>query len=352
MTVYAENEGYLKIKVESSYGVDPTLAVPTNLLYVDAASIEAAPEVIQREGMSPYARGFRPVKGADNVTVSLTCELTLTTIATGTDRPVEDPVLRACGFTAVASSPTNNEVVVYTARSFGATDSVTIEIDEHNQSNDDGVEHQARGVRGDWTIRLNPAERWTLEMSGMGSAYAHTRLNTARNTAVDYALPVPSVSGGAACSVERLDTDGSTLETYPAAGRVVSLEVTGNNGAQLQRGVCGQRVDFVPSTGPTGTLVVEVVDLDAFDPWASIEEASLIAISISSPAAQAANTADGNYHTLTWTCYVESISVGADAGAKTYSLSLINGYADAAGDGGGLDPDDTFRFTYGTYTAP
>lgn len=353
MTVYAENNGYVAVKVESSYGADPALTIPGNLLYVDEATIDAQKQVLRRQGMSPYAGGFRPVAGVDEVTVSLTRELTLLTITGGTERPPEDPILRACGFVAVESAPTDNKLVTYTARSFGATGSITVELKEHNQANDDGWEHQARGVRGDWTIALDPAARWTIAMAGVGSAYAHTRLNAAREVAVDYgALPVPSVSGAATCVITRVDNAGSDVTSYPAAGRVVSLNVTGNNGAQIQRGTCGQRVDFVPGDGPSGTLVVEVVDQDQFDPWGAIEEADLIEITISSPAAQAGNTASGDYHVLTWRCYVESIAAGADSGAKTWSLSLFNAYPDDTADGGGLKPADSFTFAYGTYTAP
>lgn len=353
MTIYAENNGYVAVKIESSYGVDPTVAIPANLLYVDEATIDAQKQVIKREGMSPYAAGFRPVAGVDEVAVSLTRELTLLSLSVGTERPPEDPILRACGFVAVGSAPTNNLLVTYTARSFGATSSITVEFKEHNQANDDGWEHQARGVRGDWTITLDPAARWMIAMAGIGSAYAHTRLNAARETAVDYngLLPVPSVSGAATCVITRINS-GGTVNTYPATGRVVSLSVQGNNGAQIQRGTCGQRVDFVPSTGPSGTLVVEVVDQDQFDPWGAIEEGDLINITISSPAAQAANTADGSYHVLTWRCYVETIGAAGDSGAKTWSLSLFNGYADDSSDGGGLKPADSFSFAYGEYTAP
>lgn len=351
MTVYAENNGYVLVKAESSYGVDPTTAVPNNLLYVDEATIDAQDTVIRRQGMSPYASGFRPVAGPADVQVSITRELTLLTLSAGTERPPESPLLLACGFTVASSTPTNNVLLTYTARSFGATGSVTVEIKTHNQANDDGWEHQARGVRGDWTITLDPAARWTLSMAGMGSDYSHTRLNAARETAVDYTLPIPSVSGAATCVITRSNS-GGVINTYPATGRVVSLTVTGNNGAQLQQGTCGQRVDFVPGDGPSGTLVVEVVDQDQFDPWNGIEEGDLIDITISSPAAQAGNTADGDYHVLTWRCYVETVAMGGDSGAQTWSLSLFNAYANDSSDGGGLKPADSFTFAYGTYTAP
>lgn len=353
MTVYAENNGYVAVKIESSYGVDPTIAIPANLLYIDEATIDAQDTVIRRQGMSPFEGGFRPVAGPADVQVSLSRELTLLDVSVGTERPPEDPILRACGFTVAESAPTNNKLVTYTARSFGATGSITVEIKTHNQANDDGWEHQARGVRGDWTITLDPAARWMIAMAGFGSAYAHTRLNAARETAVDYgALPAPSVSGAATCVITRVDHAGDDVTSYPATGRVVSLSVTGNNGAQLQQGTCGQRVDFVPGDGPSGTIVVEVVDQDQFDPWGAITEGDLIEITISSPAAQAGNTATGNYHRLVWSCYVESVSSGADAGAQTWSLSLFNAYPDNAPDGGGLTPGNSFSFAYGKYTAP
>lgn len=355
MTVYAENEGYVLVKTESNYGVDPTLAAPNNLLRVDTCEVSIQKTVIQRPGMSPYAPGYRPVPGPDAVDVTLTCEVSLTPITGSSDRPPEGPMLLAAGFTAVYAAPTNVKRVTYTARSFGATGSAAIERYGHNQADDDGINWQVLGGRFDWSLDINAAERWLWTFTGPGASGTVTATSAGRSTSVDFGGRVnpPSVGGGATCVIKRISSvDGSDVDTYPAAGRVVSLSVSGNNGAQLQQGVCGQRVDFVPSTGPSGTLVVELTDLSDHNPWEAIEESGLYEITISSPAAQAANTAEGQYHILNWTAYVESITMGADAGAMTVSLALSNGYADDTGDGGGLKPADTFSISYNTYTAP
>lgn len=350
MTVIAENQGYVVVKAESSYGVDPTTVIPTNLIYVDSAEIEGAAVVIQREGMSPYQGGFKPVAGPDDVTVTLETEIPLLTLSTGSEVSAIDPLLLAAGFTAATSTPTNRKRRTYTARSFGATGSVAVEIFEHVAANDDGWKHQALGVRFDWTIRLDPAARWVLALTGAAASYSRTATGAARSTSVDYALATPVVSGAATCSIVRVKS--GTDQTYPAAGRVVSLEVSGNNGAQIQRGICGQRVDFAPSTPITGTLVVEAVDADDFDPWAAIEAGDLIEIAIGSPSGPYGGTASGDSVAIAWTAYVESVTRAADSGAKTWSLSLFGGYPQDSSDGGGLKPADTFTLYQDTYTAP
>lgn len=355
MTVYAELEGYVLVKSEATYNTDPTLSVPENLLRVDTADVSIQKTVIRREGLSPYAAGFRPVAGPDQVDLNIVCEASLTPITGSSDRPPEGPLLLASSFVAVYSNPSNTKRVTYTARSFGATGSAAVERYGHNQADNNGIQWQALGCRFDWTLNIDGANRWTWTFAGMGASGSVSALGSGRSASVDYGgrIDIPNVGGESTCVIKRISSaDGTDVDTYPVTGRVVSLNVTGNNGAQLQQGVCGQRVDFVPGAGPSGTLVLELVDLGDHNPWAAIEEAGLYELTISSPAAQAAGTANGEYHVVNWTAYVESIALAADAGARTVSLALFNGYADDTADGGGLKPADTFSVSYNTYTAP
>lgn len=336
MSTYADRDGTLWVKVESSEGVDPTLAA-TDARYVEEAAVTAQREIIVRAGKSGHRPGHKPIVGPQKATWTVKTEITPVVVTGSGDLPLEDAWLQALGFTAAyAAGPP--KVRVYTLAS-RPTASVAIETYEHNDANDAGWSIQLRGCRADGSMEFTGDERWFLNLTGEAASYARTAVG-ARDT-ITYDFDTNPVVGGAGeCQIIALLSDlGGSDETYPmASGRLVSANIALNNGVNLKRGVCGQRVGVDPATAPTMDLVLEVQDDTDFDPWqyqgntATGTTQVPILVCIGSPdlswtAATGIPVDPGTGVSVRFYGFITSIAEGAaDAGAKVWTLSLTGAW--------------------------
>lgn len=390
MGIYADREGVIALRLEDrttgseGYGVDPTAAADpygtgaigvidpsatmssdsfTDAIYVEEATLEANRTSLARRGPSAYEHGFMPVAGPEEI--SFTCRFELTPQSL-TDTPVIgdiptslDAGLRMGGMIpGTPSAGANNDTISYGVKS-NPQDSVTAYIYQTNADDDAGWIHKAHGLRGGFTLDVTAEERVFFAPDAVGSTHSREPHTSSRATlglpTYDFST-APLVGGGMECLIKAITAD----ETYPDAGRVVSFNLT-RGGGQIQRGVCGQKAAVLPGEELSATLVLECTDNTDFDPYQyqgqdddslALPDALLVQIGTSGFSFNASGVpqaSSGDYILMRGYFYVTAVSMGNDAGALTWSLTLQGAYAPGtlAGD---TPSDNNFEVIFGTYS--
>lgn len=370
MAKYATREGFVLIKAESTYGADPTPTVADNELYVDAVEIEVTRPIIDRDGPSPYRPGYPGVPGPQAVTVSIKTEITPKAI-TGTGvRPKETDALKFGGWMPTESVAGNPKTVTYALKSgewgqtAGQESSVTVWVPIFNAADDDGIVLKASGCRGDTVLTIEGGTKWGLEVSGPGASGTKARINSSRSSfglpTFDFTTLLPIVAGAAECTITAI----TAAETYPvASGLVRSLKFSANNNVTVDQGVCGQRVSMQPGAA-TFELVLDVVDLDEWDPQqylgdseagaALVPDALLVQVGtpdLDFNASTGVPTVAGTYVMFRFYAQITAAKMGDVGGSKAWTISGRAIYAPGAGTAGQTPSDGLANLIFGTLTA-
>lgn len=241
----------LLVKVESTYGVDPTPTGASNAILVSDATIEVEGEVLERElvrgtiGDLPALRALRRarLKGAVELAGSG---------AAGT-APKWGPICRAAGMSETVTPATKVEYKPVSS----SHESVTAYWFA------DGLRHRVLGARGNAKLRLaaNEIPRIEFELTGLYEA------------PTDTALPGGTYTGWSTPRIpNKANTTTCTLHSLAAVCR--SLDVDLGNEVVARDLVNAQDV-ILTDRAVTGQISIEAVPV-ATKAWFAIEDATTL----------------------------------------------------------------------------
>lgn len=331
------NRGELRAEVEGTYDTNPGLAAGT-ARYAEEFSVTVADGLTARNGMSPYAPGFKNYPTLRTAEFSGKVFLHALTLTTGSEIPKEDAFLRLIGFGAgVATTPAGSKIRTYSMLAHGQG-STSLLLTEFNEADGNGTKTTLTGCRAQGTINLVGEGAATIDFSGM-AATSTVLNNGAGPVPLSYPDVCPIVGGAGTVTITELGGDAvfggllfdSEFSCYP---------VTASNGL-------GARVIQMRPDGAIGiTLNMEQQTLDDFDPVAYGAAKTALTVHIELPAAGA------GLDSVEFDFTVNIMGVSSDdgpAGNKTWGLDCIVIFPEDSADGGGLVPTaDVFTLTYRT----
>ncbi len=331
------NRGELRAEVEVTYDTNPGLAAGT-VLYAEEFSVTVADGVTPRNGMSPYAPGFKPFPTLRTAEFSGKVFINPLTLTVGSEVPSEDPILRLIGFGAgVATTPAGSKIRTYQwlAHGQGSTSLLLTEFDEADAN---GTKTTLTGCRAQGTINLVGEGAATIDFSGQ--AATSTVLNNAAGpVALSYPDDCPVVGGAGTVTITELGGDAVF------GGLLFDAELSGYP-VNPSNGLGGRVIQMRPDGAIGITLNLEQQTLDDFDPIAYAAAKTALTVHIALPAA----TAGGDSVEFDFTvCIMSASSDDGPAGNKTWGLDCIVIFPEDTADGGGLVPAaEVFTLTYRT----
>lgn len=372
-------------KVETTYNTDPTIA-STDRRYVESVEFDAyKPEMIQREGLSAFRPGWRPVQGKVSAPFSFTVELDHKTVNGTTPTPPEcDFALRMCGFERTDTSNTdftsanvsavagnNDEIISYALsdRIGSGSSSARIEYTEAVEGGSEGLKWTVTGARGDWTLNINAGERITFEVNGLGITTEPAKVSTPTlNDTLPTGVQPMVAQGFVGISIADLTGDsvygGGTAGSAPAMGTagsgadvtVLAATFSGNLNLQEDMGIDAagsvKRVRQRPDGPWTGSLTLEQVvfedDWDAYEFMTSGTPIQII-ICLIDPTTTAG--AGANYWELDCTCVITAIAKSDEGSRRVVELEVAGAYPENSTDGGGYKPANQMTMKWATIVA-
>lgn len=280
-------------KIESSYGVDPTLAAEDVLTITELDVSPLEMESIDRELIVGYFGHTGFVAGSRMARVTFKVELGGS--GTAGDAPRFGPLLRACAFSETITPSTS---VVYAPVST-ALESVALAYYT------DGRYQLLRGARGTFSVEFTTKGIPYLSFTMDALYQAPTDVAIAAGTFGDQAAPVvvsatnttPVLVHGYAACLESLSLD--------LASEVVFRDLAG----------CSELID-ITDRKPNGTVVIDQVTQAQKDYFGAITTQTVDEISL-----QHGQTA-GNIVTLTMpTCNLGTFSETDSEGFSMYSMT-------------------------------
>ncbi|RJF70868.1 hypothetical protein [Rhodopseudomonas palustris] len=233
----------LLAKLESSYGVDPTLTGAANAILAKDVTIRPMEgQDVSRDLIQHYLGGQATIPTGLHTIIEFSTELAGSGAAGSA--PAWGPLLRGCGCAEVISTGVS---VAYSPIS-EAMESLTIKFWLG------GTLHALKGARGDATLSIDaqgvPAIRWTFT----GLWVAPT--DVARPTPSLTAFKKPLVASAA-------NTPSFTIDAVPLVLRSWSLKFGNKVEPRL---LMGQESILITDRAETLDVVVEVTPLSVFDP--------------------------------------------------------------------------------------
>lgn len=351
--IYRDNTSVFRIKTEgSSYGVDPTLA-DANAMEAFDVDLIARYANIDRPAQTSHAPGLPGVKTTFDGPWRLKTYLAPRTVASDSDLPLCDALLRAIGFGLTSSTGGANKTQTYT-RLHAGHGSAAMDWTYSNDAQDDSIRVKLLGCRGTGKLMIPGDGPWELQAEGNSASGTEARTTAGPASGLDYdgLLVDTAVVGGA--NVARLYQYNGNTNYATSLAPLHSAEFDLGMNPQILRGINGGQVRLVP-VAMGGKLVVEIDDLDVFDPRALQDAGTVIEVTIYSS-------------DLTWTDLTPAVSGSfllfrapftirdavraTNLGIRVWELDLRGAYLEAGNDNGGRDPANYGVLQWGTYTAP
>jgi hypothetical protein len=258
----------LLLKIEVTYGTDPTPTGAANALLVSNCVIRPLSDKVTRNNVQPYLGNRQQLIAGLHYSLEFDVELAGSGAA-GT-APGFGPALRACGHAETIVASTS---VAYAPVSEGE-ESATIHYHL------DGQKHAIVGCRGSVEIRLNAKQIPILHFACMG-------LYVGPAAAAD---PTPTLSGfQLPKTVGDANTPTFTLHSY--AGKLASLVLRQGNSV-VHRELVGEDSVQITDRQSAGTIVIEDPPIGTQDFYAAAAASTLAALQV------VHGTAAGNIVTL------------------------------------------------------
>jgi hypothetical protein len=250
------------IKVESSYGVDPTPAPATDALLCRSvtASEPISIKGVDRNLVRPFFGAFQQLQGTAFVKLELEVEIAgFGTAGPATPTPGYDAALRACALLHTISAGTS---VVYTPVSSGL-ESVTVYYWQ------DGTLHKITGARGDMELNLKVGEIPTYKIT----------LTGIYNAVTDTSMTAPDVSAYITpLLVNATDTSAFSLHGY--SGVLNSLSMKLGNQVETRELVGEAPQVLITDRQSTGSIEIEATTVAAHDWFTAVKNATLNSLSV------------------------------------------------------------------------
>lgn len=292
MATYNMKIGLCRAKVESTYGVDPTLGNDANAIYVEDITAQKEVSEIKRSGMSPIRQGWAPQTGTITPSFKGMFELrpiSLNSLSGGNHpRPPEEPILRALGFdvdsqTARQGGSNTSDLVYKLNRSTG---SCTLDfIHKANQSGENDYRIELNGLRLDGTLKVSTGERFMLDVNGFAKTFTRDTSavvdisdadfddagvipdsGTPATNANDNRFRLPLVGFNTTVTMTYDDANGDEV-SY--SGAFTGLEINLNNAPTVSRTMAEaggvSEVLNIPDEPPTCVFKMEAADTADFD---------------------------------------------------------------------------------------
>ena len=227
----------LLAKIEATYGTDPTPTGGANAILVrnlDVVPLQS--DIVQRELIQPYLGNYEQLLANTRVQVQFEVELAGSGAA-GT-APAYDPVLQACGLSAIVSASTS---VTYAPESANF-DSVTLYFFQ------DGIRHVITGARGTFTLNGTVGAIPTIQFTMTGIFNAPT----------DTALAAPTYANQATPLIFK-STNTTSFSAFGYAGALQSIDFNLANEIIYRELVGGTKEVIIIDRKPGGTLQIESV---------------------------------------------------------------------------------------------
>jgi hypothetical protein len=231
------------IKLESSYGTDPTPTGAAN--YLEVTELSAEPVVsdeVNREVIRPYLGNSEVLLANTRVNLNFTVEM----VGSGTAGTAAkwDAAILSCGTSKTVVSSTS---VTYAPESTTTWDSCTIWYYT------DGVRHQAKGCRGTFSINCEVGQIPTISFSMTGIYVAPTDTAIPSVTKSNQAPPVIFTNGNTS-AVSLMGWTGAAIQSW-------SFDM--NNATTYRELVGGTKEVLITERTPSGSVVVEAPALSA-----------------------------------------------------------------------------------------
>ena len=333
------NRGYILIKAESTYGVDPTHAITDARRIVNWEG-QAKAIMEPRTALAPFRGGLRMIKTAQENTFSGEAPLTIFNVPTSdSTSPQEDPALIMCGFTRVWDTGPP-DTITYTCRSQGHG-SVAIEEYFFDDAHADGIAWQFLGCRADWSVDFAPSATTMLKFTGEAKTGTQLAGDHTPDGALTYTEDCDIVGDTWVVTLTELEGDTSF------GGAVIEGALAGNMELKRQPGMTGTvgpaRIVLNPQAGVSLSLLVDQVTDGDWDPTLQQADcdgsAGMMLVTLVST-----NT---NLVTFSLTCSLSELElIGDQDGRRAWRLNHTGAWPEASADGGGLKPADNLTITY------
>lgn len=234
----------LLAKIETAYGVDPTLTGAANaILGIDVSIRPMEGQDVNRDLIRAFLSGEASIPTGLHAVIEFSTELAGS--GTAGVAPAWGPLLRACAFAEVVAASTS---VTYTPIS-DAMESIYIKFWQG------GTLHALKGSRGTGVISVNaqgiPRIRWTFT----GLFVAPSEASPAVPTLT--AFKAPLIASKVATPTFTLDAAAMVMRSY-----------TLNLGNQVQpRLLIGLEEVIIPDRAESLDVVVEATQVSAFNPY-------------------------------------------------------------------------------------
>lgn len=351
-SIYRDNTSVFRAKREGSYGVDPTVA-DANAVEAHDVDLVARYLNVDRPGQTSHAPGFRGMKTTFTGPWSCKTFLAPKTLTSGGELPFFDPILYACGLTPAFTDADPHFHQTYTRQSVGHG-SAALDWTYSNDAHDDSIRVALFGCRGNGKLMIPGDGPWVFEASGDSASGSEARTGAAPSSGLDYEGLVadPAIVGGS--NVVRLYAYDGNTNYATSLAPLHSAEFDFGMNPQVLRGINGSQVRLVPGY-MGGTIVVEIEDLDTFNPRALQDAGTVIEVTIYSSDltwTDLTPASSGSYILFRAPFTIREARRASNLGIRTWELDLRGAYLESGSDNGGLDPANYGIIRMGTYTAP
>ncbi len=263
--------GWLAVKEEVTYGVDPVIDPVTDTLYAEEPEANQETEALERTGEAPRRPGWGSVDGAETNTLNFTTEIRGLQVVDAASRPHEHTAWRIVGASDpsfVTTGTVNTLRYTILDANFG---SVTAHKYEEIQDPGNGTYQQLLGVRGTGTFPKEHNQRVMLQVEAMGKEWSTVDYSGIATDDLDWddtndecrnpfvfrdVTAILSTLDGLTVYQGGLLTAEAPLEMNPEIHRV----------ANSSGGIV--RIYQRPEAGMQHTIQVEAVPKADFDPYA------------------------------------------------------------------------------------
>ena len=365
------NRGILRAVVETTPNPStPEVVANTDVHYCPPEStfVASNPTVIQREGISAFRSGHRPVGGGFEPSWSHVSEVDFVTIADGTTRPVCHPWLVACGFVpayaanvdyvgpdVVASGGDNDKILTYTPKTFDASTESSIRINYTHLQGDrtEGLLEDIRGARCDWELSLEMGMRWGLVCKdGKGIGTDRPTKVSSPSTQDSYSDKTIAVVLGQQYALVALAVasdvvyGGGTEASPTRAAHLRKFSLSGNAPVVVDKGPGGTggvlRARHNVGPAMTGALTIEMVTWpDDWDLYEFIKQGTVMRLALNQP-----SPTSGDYIALTLHFVIASATPTVLDGLTVVDLAIASAFPESSSDDGGLRPDEPFKLQW------
>jgi len=332
------NRAEFRCETESSYDGTPTLGVGT-VIYLESFSSTVSHNMKPRNGMSPFAPGFKPYPTLTTGEFSGQCFISPVTLTVGTERPTIEPILRMVGFeAAAAATPSGSKTVTYNMRAHGQG-SAALKHTEYDSTDAETNTTTMTGCRAQGTIKLVGDGAGTIDFAGQAATTTKTGVSGSPPT-LTYAGDCPIVGGAGTVTLTELGGDAV------ASGLLHDAEFTFYP-VSPANGLGARVINMRPAGGGMeANLTLEQESQSDWDPYAFALAKTAVNMHIALPA-PAAGGDSVEFDALL--CIMDVSSEDGPAGNLVWSLSCIVIFPEVGSDGGGIAPvEDVFSITYRT----